>query len=700
MEEIATDLVTATFEDGGHLSKRINNYKVRPQQVELANKIQSCIKKKKPLMAEAPTGVGKSLASLVPAFEHIMETDETVIVVTSSIILQEQYMNKDIPMLEELYGFKVKPVLIKGRNNFVCPKKVAEAKAGKVGFSTSEQVKQFAEVLDWATTSKRGDKAELDFVPSYNVWAGISCVDGADCKGKQCPLYNACPYYRERNRMGTAKLIVCNYHYFFNALRSENMLPPIGVVIMDEGHEINAIARDFQEQTYSTNSLQKPIDRLSKEMKAAEFSDVGESVYDLIDSEAIANLNTTLIQMFAGLKDRYHRVIRPNSGRSFWEVHPATRSNIFEYAEDHVKALDDAAAECKAYLDKFGFDPEAIFDLLEQYDEGSVDWLMGVHFFRTTLLEFSNMLHHFFNQVEIEDDGIERLYWVQQYRDSVQLHIKPTTGQGLTKHLFYKSAGLNQPVPIIMSATLTTNKSFDHLKEDLGVGPDNQSPSLQKIEELSVTSPFNLDENLLWYLPPDAPAGNDRNHLPFVLKEMEKVVRAYDGRTLCLFTSNRNMDEAEKYFEQVLPKHIQIISQNHMPKQRIIDFMKKNSNTVVIGTRSFFTGVDIQGPNLSAVLLDKFPFPIAGDPIVDYLSAQPRGFHKHSLPEAIIAMKQAFGRLNRTSEDKGVVAIYDGRLSTARYKNKILNSFTFKIQATKDWNRVEDYIAQTLKGEK
>jgi ATP-dependent DNA helicase DinG len=241
-----TDLVSETFEEGGLLSKVISNYKPRSQQLELSKKIQESMKNQIPLIAEAPTGTGKSLAALAPAFEHIMKTDEPVIAVTSSIILQEQYMNKDIPMLEKLYDFSASPVLIKGRNNYLCPRKYNEFRNGKVGFNTSEQIKEAGDVNRWATQTKTGDKAELDFNPTYGVWSKFACIDNNECTGKQCSLFSNCHYYRERNKIPSSKLIVTNYHYFFSALESmAPMLPPKArVVIMDEGHEISSIIED------------------------------------------------------------------------------------------------------------------------------------------------------------------------------------------------------------------------------------------------------------------------------------------------------------------------------------------------------------------------------------------------------------------------------------------------------------------------
>jgi ATP-dependent DNA helicase DinG len=684
------DLVTETFGEQGLLAEAISNYIERPQQVELSKKIQEAIKEESALLGEAPTGVGKSLAALVPAFDHIMKTDEPVIVATSSIILQEQYFSKDIPMLEKLYDFNSSAVLIKGRNNYLCPKKLNDAMNGKVGFGTSDKIEEYEEVMKWAIKTKSGDKSELDFNPSGVVWGKLACLDNNECTSKQCPFYKTCHYYRERKKVATSKLVVCNYHYFFSALDEATMLPEKArVLIMDEGHEVSTIARDFQERKYSMNTLRHRFDHFAKAMERAELSDIGESVYKLFADMELDQVNGTLTDMFVGLNHEYKRVVRGHYTRDFWQIEVPERTRLQKYATAHIEALQYASGAAENYLNRFGFSMETIPVIAEMYGEDSAEWFIVVCRLMELLEQKANLLEYIFHYMEDQNDG-DDLFWLQPLLDSVSLHAKPTTGAGLTRRLFEKQE--EGFIPIVMSATLSANQSFEHIKTDLGIEGDKK---LFPVKEIIVNSPFDLENNLLWYLPPNTPAGNEKEHLSFALVEMEKVVRILDGRTLCLFTSKKNLLEAELYLSRVLPKSIKVISQEQWPKQKIIDYLKGNPSTVVLGTKSLFTGIDIQGQNLSAVLIDKMPYPMIGDPINDYLMSQPRGFFTFSLPEAIITMKQGFGRLNRTTADKGIVAIYDGRLSTAKYKNRIFNSFDFKIQATKNWDDLVAYV-QTM----
>jgi ATP-dependent DNA helicase DinG len=655
--------------------------------VELSQKIQEAIKDESALLGEAPTGVGKSLAALVPAFEHIMKTDEPVIVATSSIILQEQYINKDIPTLEKLYNFQATPVLIKGRNNYLCPKKLNDALSGKVGFSSPDYAEEYDSVMKWAVSTKTGDKSEMDFNPSAVVWGKVACLDNNECTGKQCPFYDTCHYYRERKKVATSKLVVCNYHYFFSALDEVNMLPPKArVLICDEGHEVSTIARDFQERKYSISILKNHFDQFAKAMQRAELSEVGETVINIFTDMELDQVNGTLTDMFVGLTHEYKRVVRGHYTRDFWQIEVPERTRLQKYATAHIEALRFSAGVAENYLRKFGFSMESIHATAEMYGDDSVEWFIIVYRLMELLEQKANLLEYIFHYEENQDDGTD-LFWLQPLNDMVSLHAKPTTGAALTKRLFEKRE--EGYIPIVMSATLSANQSFEHIKSDLGIESDQER---FPVKEIIVSSPFDLENNFLWYLPPGTPAGTDKEHLPFVLVQMEKVINLLHGRTLCLFTSRKNLLEAETYFTRVLPKSIQVISQEKWPKQKIIDHLKKHPDTVVLGTKSLFTGIDIQGQNLSAVLIDKLPFPMVADPINDYLMSEPRGFYTFSLPEAIISLKQGSGRLNRTATDKGIFACYEGRLSSASYKNRIFNSFDFKIKATKNWEDVAAYI--------
>lgn len=661
----------------GPLAKKFEGYKPRPQQIELASAIEKALLAEEPLMGEAPTGVGKSLAALVPAFRLIKKYDAPVVVVTSSILLQEQYMYKDIPMLEELMNFKVNPVLLKGKSNYLCLDKLVNQKATG---TNSDQSNEIAEVLNWSAKTKTGDVSELDFVPSYPVWSEFAITDQHECAGKKCPLFNQCFYYANRSKVKTAKLIVCNYHYYFTALKSEGMLPlGIRAVIFDEGHEIPSIARDMEEKEYNVRTFEKLNKMLAKAQKkiATITGEVG-----IADEIELGPLLDSLQKVFMDMTRFYHNE-RPK-GKDNWVIEDGVKFKANEIGKEHLECLHRTNEALKSHVERYAMSVEAMG---WEDSEEEVEWQHALMRYQEGVEERLLLAERFFG-LDKPNLPYEVLNWMEMSQgEYITLRSKPFNATPITGPVFSHNentpGSMEVATPIVISATLSVNKTFNHLKHDLGI--------TGFVNELIVSSPFNLTENLLWYLPKDIPAGNDPSHLPVVLREMEKIIRVLNGRTLCLFTSHRAMQSGMQHLSKMFPNS-NVISQGQMTKKKIIEEMKTNPKTVIVATKSFFTGVDIQGPNLAAVLIDKLPFPMVGDPINEYLMNSERGFWKHTLPETVITMKQGFGRLNRTVDDKGVVSVFDGRLSTSGYKDRIFNSFDFKVTATRDFDRVKEYL--------
>lgn len=672
------------FSTEGPLAKKFPGYAPREQQIELSEKIAEAIDQEIPLIGEAPTGVGKSFAALVPAFQAIKKYDAPILVVTSSILLQEQYFNKDVPFLEELFGMKTNATLIKGKGNYVCLQKAIE----KVGATNSRQAAEVEVIQQWAATTKNGDVSELNFVPSRPVWQDFAIMDEHECAGRDCPMFDQCFYYNKRRQMKASKLIICNYHYFFTAMNEEKMLPPgIKAVIMDEGHEISSIARDMQEKTFNTFAYQRMNQMLAKAQKR-----MGEQVGIADEIELTEMLQSH--QAFMIEAAQYFKDYKPKNIEK-WTLPPRERKDFQEMAEPHLNKLRQTANLLEEHLTVNGLNPNMRHEWENYYTPELIQWQLAQERYLGALDTQISIAKKMFTYTEGVEDTF--IVWMETFGETgVAFKMKPFTSAPMTAGIFSEDwtkrpLRLADATPIVISATLSVHGLFKHIRNDLGIDRETL--------EVRVKTPFDLTENMLWYLPKTAVPGNDPGHLPSVLEEMEKIIRTLEGRTLCLFTSNKAVQAAGHHLRKMLPKHIEVVVQNEIPKQMIIDRLKENPHTVILATRSFFTGVDIQGQNLSAVLLDKLPFPMSGDPVNDYLISEDHGFFKYSLPETIISMKQAFGRLNRTMADKGVVAVFDGRLAAARYKSIIFESFDFKLNTTRDFERVRTYLEEIKHGE-
>lgn len=665
--------VATTFGKDGFLAQKLPNYRERPQQIALSEQIDSAFTNGLFLVAEAPTGVGKSFAALVPAFDKIINEEARVLVVTSSIVLQNQYMEKEIPFLEKLYEKDVSPILIKGKNNYVCPKKL-QAGGAHVHPSHSGQ---FDHVRNWAKETRTGSFSELPFQLSSDVRKATSIVAEGECKGKRCPLYQNCHYYLNKRRLSKAKIVVCNYHYLYTAIESGDFMMSLGgdfdYVIYDEGHEIINIARDFSEKIVQRNSLDNTMNRIHS------FVDV------------IKKADHTL-----GLADGFNQIEFPH-----WK---ASLNDKFDHLYKLMLQLNDTRKDYLFY-DGSRRIKEAIQDLLDQHTKlaNSIDE------YRSTFPEdyqerndFPDYIHDWFHEIDqflgqvntlrrnlmlviAEEDGY--ISWIEPRKgtnDAPDCRIisKPFDPSGEMKEMFDKFQG-----GVIMSATMAVGGDLDYFADQIGV------PEELRIDFITET-PFDLSSNLVWYLPEEHPEGTDRTHADMTVTQMYKVASVLKGRTLCLFTSNMNLKLATDYFKQYPIPNVRVMSQKDYQKERIIENMRTNEDIVVLATRSFFTGVDIQGRALSAVLIDKIPFPMTGDPLNSYLGDQHRGFDRFMLPESIITMKQAVGRLNRTETDRGLVAVFDGRLRTKNYKQRIFKSFGFKVRGMSKFEDVETFLRE------
>jgi ATP-dependent DNA helicase DinG len=696
------NLVEAAFSDGGLLAQQYPGYIARPQQIEFANGIRQAIVNNEVFFGEAPTGVGKSLACLVPAAEVILHDNATVVVVTSSIVLQEQYFNEVIPNLEKVLGFPLQSVLIKGRGNYLCEYKHNEALiTGNDLFNFNER----KQIMDWAASTRTGDVSELDFVPKRELWREFAALDDHECQGSRCPVFDSCHYYKQRRQVMISRLIVCNYHYFLTAINIEGMLPDnIRVVIMDEGHEVSDIAKDFQEQKYSAASLRGMTDAFLKAGKIARtnHATIHErlAVNLLVEELQLTDLQGSLDSMIYRLSLLFYDE-KPQD-KDAWTLPHTTRSNINSIAQEHYNTMISKRIALSHMIDRFGLPQDNRYDWNDLYSTDEIKWQVSMEIFRDGLLDKINFLKSFFlfetsiardNIFGPEDDAEPTppapvdesiIHWVQEAQDrNVTLHIKPSTAAPLMSEIL--DTNIRSYTPIIISATLAVAGRFETLKQDLGV----RVP----LRELVVNSPFDLSTNMLWWLPQNIPAGNDKqNHLMSAAKEMLRVIQVLEGRTLCLFTSNKALIETTNFIRRNVPENINVVAQGEYPRKKIVEMMKSDPRTVIMATRSFFTGIDIQGQNLSAVLLDKFPFPMIGDPVNDYLMSLPGGFWNFSLPRAIVTIKQAFGRGNRTATDRCLVAMLDGRLATAGYKELVFNSFDFQVTATRDFERVKEYL--------
>lgn len=672
--------IDQAFGEDGLLAHSLPGYVEREGQVAIARKIHEHVHKEKGILfAEGPTGVGKSIAALVPAFEMLRDRpDGFVLVVTSSILLQEQYLNKDIPFLENLFNFDASPTLLKGKRNYLCPQKLQLLKAAGP-MNNQENAHQHKQIMKWSEETKTGDKNELDFNPRYDVWKNYAVVEDGECQGKGCPMYSSCFYYNNREKSKDARIIVCNYHYYLLAKMNEGMLPGIPMMtIFDEAHESANIVRDFQESQLVPNSFANAA--TSFHNAAVKVDDVtGGSMEHFVKSLNFAGLQLLLTDE----AEIMHAFMKPLVGQynSYLTLDPdnvptfeASLRRIGKALQERYLEVKSEGSRLQSYIDDYG---------VSDWSDEEKKWANQVEQMEKLLFEKTMLV---LNAIKSPLDK-EYLTWIEAIRDKnmVSLHRKPFSASPLSSMVMFNSPA------VFISATLSVGESFAYYRKELGAPQE-------KTEEIIVESPFDLEQNLLWYLPEDCPEGaGNANHINFTLNEMESIARRLGGRSLMLFTSRSGLLQAVQHMERAFKDDdIYVLNQHEHPKDKIIQAMRQRPNVIVIGTKSFFTGVDIPGKNLSAVLIDKMPFPMIGDPVNNFLMSRHRGFWNFTLPETIITSKQAVGRLNRTVTDVGIVAIFDGRLRTKDYKRTFFKSFNFKINSASLPSELEEFMKEKI----
>lgn len=599
------------FGPGGILSNI--GYSTRDGQIRMAKAVEEALLCERSLMVEAPTGTGKSLAYLVPAIQWALDNKSTVVVATANIALQEQLINKDLPLLRDLLG-EFSFALAKGRSNYLCLHATDDAEPDV----REEFFPQLDDVLEWGSQTQTGDMSELNFEPHFSVKQAVT-VSSDDCLGKKCPRKDDCFANAAKKKLNGCHVVVTNYAMLFANMRVidatdgfASILPPFRILIMDEAHKAADIARDFFGQRVTAAGMRRIVSRLRDKSKNLRQDVVNES-------EALfGQLGRLVTQNTPSIKSR----LPVNAERAIYLLAQVGETYEALWIASEQAAQQDAAVyeKCRRRAAEYA---RTLQDLLLMQPE------QHVHFFDVS----GHTLALASKPVDIAEE--------------LRLRLSGTT-------------------LIATSATLTVGGDFRPLARDLG---------MEESDTLSVDSPFDHEQQAAVAIYPSAPDPNDPAFPLWCAAEIEKIARASGGRLLGLFTSYKNLDVTHARLKAArLP--FKVLRQNDAPRTKLVEQFKNDVTSVLLGTDSFWAGVDVPGEACSVVVIDKIPFPMRSDPVLDVVIARdPKGwFMKYSLPRAVIQFRQGAGRLIRSASDRGVIVILDSRLSTKRYSKLFLKS--------------------------
>jgi ATP-dependent DNA helicase DinG len=647
------DFIDETFGPEGHLARRLPMYRPRPQQIELTRAIDDAIRDGENLLAEAPCGSGKGYAYLVPAIRRALESGASrVLVATANIALQEQLFRKDLPTLRESLPWPFEFALAKGRGNFACLSNIDDLRADAAFGSPfdGEALAQWRQIDEWVRRTAEGDFSELPFEIHHAVRPRVSTTS-EDCLGKACERFKECFANRARERMETAKVVVTNYHLMFADIQIRRatdgevgVLAPYDIVILDEGDRAANIARDFYGFRVTAGSIRWATRLLAP--TGAEAQKLPE-----IDPEQKERIARLADRFFSDLvehrrSDKYRARLR--------------KPDVVPWKELHG-LLKDAASRLAGAAEN----PD-----LEQPDRKKL---------RNAAKRCEDIAFNVERAMTLADDDMVCFVEEDQQGRGALCGRPIEVAEMLKRDLW--EAGHRAVVAV--SATLTAGGKFDFVRAELGA---------DGARELVVDSPFDIPRNMLIVAPAEAPDPRDRE-FPEAVGEI--VCRAIDearGRTLGLFTSYRGLKAAAEIVRRRHGRTYEILVQGEAPRGQLVARFRENVSSVLLGTESFWTGVDVPGEALSCLVIDKLPFPSPDDPILDALDErEPDAWRKYSLPRALIAFRQGIGRLLRTTTDRGTVVICDPRVVEKSY-GKIFLKACGGARVTRDIGEVGAFV--------
>jgi len=614
------------FGENGKIAQSMHGgYEHRPQQVLMADAVEKALDSKTHLIVEAGTGVGKSLAYLVPLITWCRETNQRAVVATYTKALQQQLVDKDLPFLKRVLG-DFRYALSVGGENYLCLRRFDQLRIGNL--YEQNEVEPLNRLFAWSTQTRTGVRSDLDVEPPPALWAK-ACRQADLCFGKDCSYHKDCFYQKAKAIEQQAHILVANHHLFFADMATGgNVLPFHKAVVFDEAHQVEDVATDYLGMEVTNFSVRYLLDGLlSHRTRKGLLTRLTVQDHD--------------VQVIRGMVDGL-RVVTDNF---FLNLHPfLLKEPVLRVRKPDI--VPDILSEPLMELQ------DSLLELAVESHEEELE----VKAFAARSQAFASAV-----RVNLDQSADGFVYWAERENQRYRLVASPIDVAGtLRENLF----GRIETV-VLTSATLSAGGSFSYIRSRLG---------LDAASELLLDSPFDFENQALLYIASDLGDQQAEGFQEKFDQELKSIIAITRGRTLVLFTSYGQLRKSADSLRRELPE-TGLLCQGEMPAYRLVELFKGTPNAVLLGTASFWQGIDIPGDALQCVVIAKLPFAVPDDPIIEARMERLKNpFFEFQVPQATLLFRQGFGRLIRTKTDRGAVVVLDSRIKTKNYGKWFLRS--------------------------
>lgn len=663
--------IDAILGEHGTLSQQIENYEHRPQQIEMAYAVTNALNKGEHIMIEAGTGTGKSLAYLVPSVLWSTLNSQRVVIATNTINLQDQLLKHDIPLVINAVDKSFRTSVMKGRGNYLCPRRLETMRRRKP--SNIDELRTLAKILIWMQESQSGDRGEITLrAGEYAIWSRLSAQDEG-CTTHRCStiMHGVCPFYKARKQAEASHVIIANHALIISDALSENrVLPEYLNLIVDEAHQLeDAITSGLSVRIEQLTILRRlselgsPNSGLLGEFLSAARKDVPAK--QVLKLEAFIQNISDALRLMASHVRTYFNALHDflmntdnNVTYQFRIISQHRDSGRFASVQmawgqlnEFFQAVIEAIQQLSSALSRFEEYKLANFDEFEN----------GIRSHHVFISETRLYLHQFTQE---PDNNTVYSLSPGDVPDDIRIYLAPLhVGPMMEEHIIQRKESV-----VLTSATMRTQANFEHIRERLYA---------EDFKTMNTGSPFNYKDSTLLYVPDDIPEPNQNNYQRMVERGIIELAAALDGRVLVLFTSYSQLRETSKAITPRLTLgNIAVYDQSFgTSRETLLESFKTTEKAVLMGTRSFWQGVDIPGDDLSAVIIARLPFAVPSDPIFASRSeTYNNAFKEYAIPDAILRFRQGFGRLIRSQNDRGIVTIFDSRIINKNYGQNFLES--------------------------